>query len=282
MLNLGAKLVILTRISYLRAMKFALITGASSGIGAEYAHQLARKGHNVIIVSNQRDANEAIASELASQYGVTAVPMYADLSTADAAEQIYATCKEMDAEVDILVSNAGVLHFGRFVNTTDEYLDFITALHCTTPMKLCRRFAMDMCARGKGHILIMSSLTAWTPFPTMSLYGSTKVALKSFAQSLWYELRPYGVSVTTIFPGAVDTPLYNLSQSKRHLFRSLGVMMSAERLARCGLRAMFGGRRTCIPGLFSKIAVFACYLLPAHALLPVMKIPAIRRILERI
>ena len=263
-------------------MKFALITGASSGIGAEYARQLAHKGHNVIVVSNQREANEQVTAEIVSQYGVAAVPMYADLSKADAAETIYEACREMDAEVDILVSNAGVLHFGRFVNTTDGYIDFITALHCTTPMKLCRRFATDMCRRGEGRILIMSSLTAWTPFPTMSLYGSTKVALKSFAQSLWYELRPYGVSVTTVFPGAVDTPLYNLPQGKRRLFRSLGVMMSAEQLAHRGLRAMFRGCRTCTPGLFTKFAAFCCYLLPAHALLPVLKIPAIRRILERI
>lgn len=263
-------------------MKFALITGASSGIGAEYARQLARKGHNIIVVSNQREQCEQIAAELSAAYGIQAVALYADLSLPDAAEQIYAFCEQQGAEVDIFISNAGVLHFGRFVNTTDEYVDFITALHCTTPMKLCRRFGEDMCRRGEGRILIMSSMTAWTPFPTMSLYGSTKVALKSFAQSLWYEFRESGVSVTTVFPGAVDTPLYNLSQSKRRLFRSLGVMMSAETLARRGLRAMFRGCRTCTPGLFTKIASFVCYLLPAHALLPVMKIPAIRRILQRI
>lgn len=263
-------------------MKFALITGASSGIGAEYARQLAAKGHNVIIVSNQAEANAAIADELSSQYGVTATPLYADLSKGDAAESIYEACQEMDAEVDILVSNAGVLHFGQFVNVSEQYIDFITALHCTTPMKLCRLFARDMCARRHGHILIMCSMTAWTPYPTMSLYGSTKASLKSFAQSLWYELRSYGVKVTTVFPGAVDTPLYNLPDSRRRLFRSLGVMMSARDLARNGLKAMKRGRRTCIPGLFTKIAVLGCKILPAHAILLVMRIPAIKRILESI
>ena len=263
-------------------MKFALITGASSGIGAEYAKQLAQRGHNVIVVSNQAEANEAVASAIAAEYGVEALPLYADLSQPSAAQEIYDECRRLNAEVDILISNAGVLHCGKFVNTSDRYIDFITALHCTTPMKLCRLFAIDMCSRGEGHILIMSSMTAWTPFPTMSLYGSTKVALKSFAQSLWYEVRPCGVRVTTVFPGAVDTPLYDLPQNQRRLFRSLGVMMSAKRLASSGLRAMFAGRRVCIPGLFTKVVVGICFLLPAHLLLPVLKIPFVQRILAKL
>lgn len=116
----------------------------------------------------------------------------------------------------------------------------------------------------------------------MSLYGSTKVALKSFAQSLWYEMREKGVSVTTVYPGAVDTPLYNLPESKRRLFRALGVMSSAESVAKKGLRAMNRRRRRLIPGLFSKIVVAICAVLPAVVLLPVLKIPAIRRILDRL
>jgi short-subunit dehydrogenase len=184
--------------------------------------------------------------------------------------------------VDTLISNAGVLHFGKFLNTTDTYIDFITALHYTTPMKLCRLFGQDMAAKGKGKILIMCSMTAWTPFPTMSLYGSTKAALKSFAQSFWYEMREKGVSVTTVYPGAVDTPLYNLPESKRRLFRALGVMSSAESVARKGLKAMNRRRRRLIPGLFTKFVVAICAVLPAVVLLPVMKIPAIRRILDRL
>ncbi len=262
-------------------MKFALITGSSSGIGEQYAHQLAQKGYNIIVVSNRQDENCRVAKSLAQSYGVTAYPLYADLSKADAAETLYAATKAI-GEVEILVSNAGVLHFGKFENTTEQYIDFITALHYTTPMKLCRLFAADMAQRGGGKILIVSSMTAWTPFPTMSLYGSTKAALKSFAQSLWYEMRDRGVSVTTVFPGAVDTPLYNLDKNKRALFRSLGIMMSPEKLARKALRAMFAGRRVCIPGLFTKFAVAVCHILPAHALLPVVKIPAIRRILDRL
>lgn len=262
-------------------MKFTLITGGSSGIGLEFAHQSAQQGQNIIIVSNQPEANSQAAMQIEQQYGVVVKSIDADLSATDAAQRIYDVAKGF-GEVDILISNAGVLHFGKFLNTTDSYIDFITALHFTTPMKLCRLFGADMARRGEGKILIVCSMTAWTPYPTMSLYGSTKVALKSFAQSLWYELRQSGVSVTTVYPGAVDTPLYNLSPSKRKLFRTLGVMMSAKSVANRALRAMNRGSRTLIPGLFTKIAVGACKLLPAHAILLVTKIPAIRRLLDRI
>jgi short-subunit dehydrogenase len=99
---------------------------------------------------------------------------------------------------------------------------------------------------------------------------------------LWYEFRPHGVTVTTVYPGAVDTPLYNLGERPRKWLRGLGLMMSAERMAKAGIRALDRGRRTTIPGLFTKVAVFACWLLPAHALLPVLKIPAIKRLLSKL
>jgi short-subunit dehydrogenase len=262
-------------------MRYTLITGGSSGIGEQFARQSAANGENLILVSNQLSALRSVSEDIIQQYGVDVKFMEMDLSAADAAERIYAFAKEL-GEVDTLISNAGVLHFGKFLSTTDSYIDFITALHYTTPMKLCRLFGGDMAAKGEGKILLMCSMTAWTPFPTMSLYGSTKAALKSFAQSFWYEMREKGVSVTTVYPGAVDTPLYNLPESKRRLFRALGVMSSAESVARKGLKAMNRRRRRLIPGLFTKFVVAICAVLPAVVLLPVMKIPAIRRILDRL
>ena len=262
-------------------MKFTLITGASSGIGAQYASLCAQAGQNVILVSNQPQQLSCVANDIKSRYGVEAKVIEADLSAADSAQMIYDTAKGW-GEVDRLISNAGVLHCGKFINSSQKYIDFITALHCTTPMKLCMLFGADMAAKGEGKILLMCSMTAWTPFPTMSLYGSTKVMLKNFAQSFWYEMREKGVSVTTVYPGAVDTPLYDLPDSQRKLLRGFGVMSSAESVARKGLRAMNRGRRKVIPGLFTKIVVGVCAILPAVALLPVLKIPAVRRILDRL
>lgn len=263
-------------------MIFTLITGASSGIGLAYAEQFAAKGENIIVVSNQRERNEEVAADLKQRFGVEAVALYSDLSQVDAAEQIYEWCKERDYEVQTLVSNAGVLQFGMFLHTKPSMAEFITNLHCITPSKLCRLFGEDMCNRRKGRILIMSSMTAWTPYITVSYYAATKAYLKSFAQSLWYEFRPYGVTVTTVYPGAVDTPLYSLEEKHRKWLRGLGFMMRPEKMARAGIRALERGRRAVTPGLFTKIAVGACWLLPAHAILPVLKIPAIKRLLERL
>ena len=263
-------------------MKFTLITGASSGIGLCYAEQFAAKGENIIVVSNQRERNEEVAADLKQRFGVEAVALYADLSKADSAEQIYEWCKEHNYEVATLVSNAGILQFGMFLHTKPSMAEFITNLHCVTPSKLCRLFGEDMCSRGEGRILIMSSMTAWTPYITVSYYAATKAYLKSFAQSLWYEFRPHGVTVTTVYPGAVDTPLYTLEEKHRKWLRAFGVMMSAEKLARAGIRALEQGCRTATPGLFTKIVVAVCSILPAHALLPVLKIPAIKRILAKL
>lgn len=263
-------------------MKYALVTGASSGIGEQYARLLAQRGHNVIVVSNRDGDNRRVAGELRREYGVGAEPLYADLALPGSAGAIYSWCAERGIEVDILVSNAGILHVGRLAGCDDAATDRIAAVHCTTPAKLCRLFAADMCRRGEGRILLMSSITAWMPYPTMSLYGATKAFLRNFGDSLRLELRGYGVSVTTVCPGAVDTPLYELSDRMRRRLRRAGLMMSARDIAGRGLRAMFRGRSRCIPGLAAKIAVTLCRLLPAGAVIPVMRIPAVRRLLDRL
>lgn len=262
-------------------MKYALVTGATSGIGAEYALLLAEAGHNIIVVSNRDGENRLMAERLRREYGVQAEALYADLAHADAAENIHAWCVARQIEVDILVSNAGILHFGLLTRTDTAAIDRIVTLHCTTPAKLCRLFAAEMCRRGEGRILLMSSITAWTPYPTMSLYGSTKAFLRNFGTAMYLETRRSGVNVTTVFPGAVDTPLYDLSPRRRRLLRHLGLMMPAREVARRALRAMMRSRRSCTPGLAAKIETLLCRLLPARAVMPLMRLPAIRRLLER-
>ena len=273
---------ILAKNRYLRSMKFTLITGASSGIGLCYAEQFAQKGNNIIVVSNQRERNEEVAADIKQRFGVEAVALYADLSKVDSAEQIYEWCKANDYEVDTLVSNAGILQFGMFLNTKPSMAEFITNLHCVTPSKLCRLFGEDMRKRGGGRILIMSSMTAWTPYITVSYYAATKAYLKSFAQSLWYEFRPHNIVVTTVYPGAVDTPLYSLEEKHRKWLRAIGFMMKPEKMAKAGIRALEHRRRAVTPGLFTKVAVGACKILPAHAILLVLKIPAVKRLLAKL
>lgn len=262
--------------------RFALVTGGSSGIGEQYVRQLAAEGHNVIVVSNRDEDNRRVAEAVSAEFGVEALSLTIDLAEPTAAEQIFEFCEQRAIEVDTLVNNAGMLIFNQLERTDSARIDTIIALHCTTPTKLCRLFAPIMRERGGGHIVLMSSVTAWTPFPTISHYAATKAYLRSFGQSLWYELREAGVTVTTVFPSAVDTPFYTLSDRARRWLRRFGVMLSAEAVARKALRAMRHGRRRCLPGLLTKIEAAICAVLPSWVLLPVLRIPAVRRILERI
>lgn len=261
---------------------YALITGASSGMGLEYAHQLAAVGWNIILVSNREDENRRAATDIASRYGVKTHPYYIDLTDTDAAQRLYNYTRNNGLQVDILINNAGMLLFSTLERTAPERLDTIVALHCATPMKLCRLFAADMRVRRYGYVLIMSSITAWTPYPTISHYSASKAFLRTFGRALWYEMRDYGVGVTTVFPSAVDTPFYNLDDKMRRRLLRCGVMMSASSVARKALRAMFRRRRSCLPGFLTKVEAALCATMPAWVLLPILKIPAVRRILEKV
>ena len=262
--------------------EYALVTGASSGIGLEYARQLAAQGWNVIIVSNKDEENRKAAEELKSTYGVQALPVFLDLTDDGAADFLFDYVRQNGLEVEILINNAGMLLFNQLDRTNPARLDTIVKLHCLTPTKLCRLFAPVMKEKGHGYILIMSSITAWTPFPTISHYAATKAYLKSFGQSLWYEMKDFGVGVTTVFPSAVDTPLYDLDPKFRKKLRAFGVMQSAESLARRGLKSMFGRKRKCVPGLLTKLEAVGCWILPSWICSLVFKLPVIKKILSRI
>ena len=124
-------------------------------------------------------------------------------------------------------------------------------LHIRCVTQLCRLFGADMCSRGSGYILNMSSLSAWMAMPGINVYNATKAYILNFSKSLWYEMRPYGVTVTAICPGAVDTGLYNLAPRLRKLAVSIGVSMPPEKLVEKALRGMFKRKKMVIPGFIN-------------------------------
>lgn len=258
---------------------YALITGASSGIGREYALQLAARGFNLILVGDRDGENRLLADEIARRCGVEAWPLYADLALPGAAERIHARTAACGWAVEVLVCNAGMLRFGLLTDEPPETTGRLVTLHCTTPAQLCRLYGAEMRARGRGRILLMSSATAWMPYPTVATYAATKCFLRSFARSLRDELYDAGVRVTAVYPGAVDTPLYRLDDGWRRRLRRWGVMLSPGEVAKKGLRALFRGRSRSIPGLFTKICVAVCRLLPASLLRAALRLPAVRRML---
>ena len=241
---------------------YALVTGASSGIGLEFARQLAQKGYPLIIVSN---VNEIIdcAKQLNEQYGVTVHGLVRNLGTADAARELYDYCHAQGWEVEVLVNNAGVYHDKDILDDSEAFTQLIIQLHMTTPAMLCYLFGKDMRERRKGYILNVCSVTSNMAAQRLGTYGSTKAFLTNFTRALHIELHKYGVHVTNVSPGAVDTGLYNIKPWMTKAGKCLGIIVSPQTLARRGLRAMFRGRsKTTVPTVFWWILCGIILLIP--------------------
>ena len=249
----------------------ALVTGASSGIGLQYATQLARDYHtDLLLVSNQQEELNQVATDLATQYGVKTIPLYADLSKQDAAEQLHQYCLDNNLVVDILINNAGVFFFNPYCETSMKRIDLMLNLHMITVAKLTRLFGEDMVnrqltaeeqaqklcrkPRRKGYILNMSSMSAWMAMPGIQTYNATKAFIYNFSKSLWYEFKPKGVNITVMAPGAVDTALFGLAPHLRRLAVSLTVSIPPEKLVKRALKKLFRGKKADTPGFLNWLA----------------------------
>ncbi|MBR5610755.1 MAG: SDR family NAD(P)-dependent oxidoreductase [Bacteroidales bacterium] len=249
-------------------MNYALVTGGSSGMGLEYVKQLAEKGYNVIIVAlfqNETDAAKELVLKDYPNVDVLSVGM--DLSSMDAPLELYKKVKRErpDAFVEVLINNAGILYPKHFKNMTDPQVSRIIMLHNHTTAMLCHYFLPDMLERKRGYILNISSLAAEFQYPFISLYAATKSFTKVFTRALRTELKGSGVVASSIYFGAVSTPLYNLSDNLRKLAINLGVMITPQKASRVALKMLFKGRSGKTPGLINKIALFVAMILP-HSL----------------
>lgn len=242
--------------------QWALVTGASSGIGYAYAAELASRGFNLVIVSNEEQVIQEKATVLQQQYDVEVIPLYRDLAIPGAAEELYTTCQQRNLEIEVLVNNAGMFYFNEILEEKSRTTEKILYLHVNTPTQLCYYFGREMKKRRHGYILNMSSMSAWLAYPGIGIYASTKRYLKNFSRSLRSELYDYNVSVTVLCPGAVATNLYNLSDNLKLLAIRLGIMMRPEKLAKKGINALFRRRFFLMPGLINKIAIPLLLLLP--------------------
>lgn len=240
----------------------ALVTGACSGIGLAMARQLAARGHPLVLVSNRADALGAVAAELRATHAVEVHAIVQDLAVAGAAEALVAEVDARGLTIDILINNAGFFFFGEAADADPAQARAMLQLHVTTPSLLCTYLAARMRARRRGHILIVSSISAWRSFPGISYYGSSKAYLRSFARALRSELSVYGVTVTCLAPGATATGLYGSTGVPVVMARRLGVMMDAEAVAAAGLRAMFRGDAECVPGILAHAMAVASVLTP--------------------
>ena len=249
---------------------WALITGAASGMGREYARRLALMGYDLVLVDiNGKGLEETesivrheveMSVSLPLRGGFKVMQVVQDLSQTDAADRIYAHTEAAGCEVEVLINNAGVMYCQGIAETSERMLKLIMMVHMNTPLMLCRKYVPAMKERGNGYILNISSLAECMNWPGIGIYGATKRFVKDYSRELRIECQKTGVSVTNAYFGAVDTPLVPLKPGLRKLARGLAVMIPAEKAVDRALRATFRRRRGVMPGFLNHVFTI-CHLM---------------------
>ena len=232
-------------------------------MGLEYARQLAAQGYDLLLVSNREEELSPAREALQAAWPVSVTTRFQDLAVPDAADRLFAWCTdELQQLPDILINNAGMFFFKELEAADLDRVQAMVNLHVCTITRSCLLFGEAMKKRGSGRILIMASMAARIPAPGITIYSATKAYLRSFGRSLSYELKPYGVSVTTVCPAAIATPLYRLDEKKMKLGVRLRVIHTPQWLVRKALRAMHRGRRVISPSSMNVWLPAAISLLP--------------------
>jgi short-subunit dehydrogenase len=240
----------------------ALITGASSGIGLDFAHLFARDGHDVVLVARSAETLQALAKELETHHHITAHVIPADLSLPEAPRKLFESVRERGLTIDVLVNNAGFGLGGPFADTDLPFELGMIQVNVTAVTHLTKLFVAGMIARGRGRILNVASTAGFQPGPFMAVYYATKAYVVSFSEAIAEELRGTGVTVTTLCPGPTRTHFADVADIKdKPLFKYSKPMASME-VARIGYDAMQRGKRLVVTGLQNKIAAQSLRISP--------------------
>ncbi len=242
--------------------KLAVVTGASSGIGLCFCRELASKGCNLMMISNQREELKICAAEIAQSSGVSTYPLYADLTAPDSVAQILDYLDSHNLEADYLINNAGIFSFLPVIETSDRKIQCFIDLHMSAVTNLSRAFALRFKERGRGRILNMSSMSCWMPMPGIAMYSATKAYIRVFSRALHYELKDYGVSVTVACPGGIATDLFGLPTPLKKLAVRIGAIDTPERFVRHAVKKMLKGKKQYINGMLNRIAIVFAASLP--------------------
>jgi hypothetical protein len=248
----------------------ALITGASSGIGVEFARALAKAGSHLVLVARREDRLQALKKELEGSSNIRVDVFSADLSGVIGCEALIDTIDEKRLSIDILINNAGFGYEGEFISQKTERLKEMIGLNVTTLTFLTQYFGGLMAQKKSGYILLMSSVGAFTPCPRIAVYDATKAYVLLLGDALNNELKKHKVKVTTLCPGATRTEFFDVAgQSLNPLVKM--TLMSSKTVAMKGLKGLSVGKSVVIPGLLNKLTVLGLWLLPRPLMAPVAK-----------
>lgn len=233
--------------------KTALVTGASSGIGAELARIHAQRGGTLVLVARRRDRLEALKAELERAHGVTAQVIAKDLTDPEAAGQIHDELVSRGVQVDYLINNAGFGNGGFFHEQDWAKNEAMIMVNVLALAALTRQFVPDMIARGGGRILNVASMAGFLPGPLQAIYYATKAFVVSFSEALDNELCRTGVTVTALCPGPVDTEF--IEQANLRKAKGFARTVSAVGVAQTGYDAMLAGKPIIVPGIVNKVII---------------------------
>ncbi len=228
------------------AGKWALITGASAGIGAAFATQLAAEGTHLVLTARRRDRLDDLAGKLQQAFGVRMEVVAADLAQPEAPQRIYEFTKQEKIEIELLINNAGFGQYGELTRVETRRLLDMVQVNCLAVVHLTRLYLAEMVARRRGDVLILASTASFQAVPYISTYAATKAFDLLFAEGLAEEMKPYGIRVCALCPGSTESEFHTVAGQEKFSSKK---QETAEKVARTGLQALADGKSYVISGM---------------------------------
>jgi short-subunit dehydrogenase len=241
--------------------KWALVTGASAGIGRALAEELAAGGANLVLTARRKERLEELARQLAEKHKIQTQVFAADLGETTAPEKIFAFTEAEGIEVELLINNAGFGRYGEFHAMEIPRLLEMVQVNCSAVVHLTRLYLPEMVARRRGDVMILASTASFQSVPYLSTYAATKAFDLLFAEGLAEEMRPHGIRVCALCPGSTVSEFQEVA-GQTHITSAMRSRETAEKVARTGLRALAAGRSYVISGTGNYLGTHAQRLAP--------------------
>jgi short-subunit dehydrogenase len=243
------------------AGKWALVTGASAGIGVALARELAAGGTNLVLTARRKERLETLARELSSAHKIGVEIFAADLAQTNAPQEIFAHTLAKKITIDLLINNAGFGAYGAFATVETQRLLDMVQVNCSAVVHLTRLYLPQMLKQRRGDVLILASTASFQAVPFISTYAATKAFDLLFAEGLAEEVRPYGVRVCALCPGSTESEFHEIA-GQSGLVAARKNRETAEKVARVGLQALAAGKSYVISGTGNYLGAHSQRLVP--------------------